>query len=56
MLNRPLLKLGVGKGEGRGVGGLHGEAVPKRGAIFRLQVHEMAGISLILVCKKDQMG
>ena len=44
MLNRPLLKLGVGGGGG--VGGLHGEAVPKRGTIFRLQVHERAGISI----------
>ena len=55
MLNRPLLKLGVGGGGGCG-GPTHGEAVPRRGTIFRLQVQERAGISLILVCKKDQMG
>ena len=39
------------KGGGTPYNGLCGEAPPKRGTFFRLQVYETVGKSAILVCK-----
>ena len=44
------------KGGGTPYNGLCGEAQPKRGTFFRLQVHERVGKSAISVCKKAQKG
>ena len=43
-------------GGGTPYNGLCGEARPKRGTFFRLQVHERVGKSAISVCKKAQKG
>ena len=43
-------------GGGYSLNGLCGEAPPKRGTFFRLQVHERVGKSAISVCKKAQKG
>ena len=43
-------------GGGTPYNGLCGEARPKRGTFFRLQVHERVGKSVISVCKKAQKG
>ena len=37
-------------------GGLFGKAPLERGTVFRLQVYEGVGKSVILVCKKVQMA
>ena len=58
---------GRGRGGGTPYDGLHGEASPKRGIFFRIQVYEKVGISLvevykrvgqsvIWVCKRAQKG
>ena len=39
-------------GEGTPYNGLYGEAPPKRGTFFRLQVYERVGISLVEVYKR----
>ena len=44
------------KGGGTPYNGLCGEAQPKRGTFFRLQVHERVGKSAISVFKKAQKG
>ena len=44
------------RGGGTPYNGLCGEAPPKRGTFFRLQVHERVGKSAISVCKKAQKG
>ena len=36
--------------------GLYEEARPERGTIFRLQVYERVGNSVILACKKEETG
>ena len=41
----------VGEG-GTPYDGLHGEASPERGILFRLQVYERVGISLVEVYKR----
>ena len=43
-------------GGGNPYNGLYGEAPPKRGTFFRLQVYERVGKSVISVCKKAQKG
>ena len=42
----------LGGGEGTPYNGLYGEAPPKRGTFFRLQVYERVGISLVEVYKR----
>ena len=42
----------LGEGEGTPYNGLYGEAPPKRGTFFRLQVYERVGISLVEVYKR----
>ena len=57
----------LGGGQGTPYNGLYGEAPPKRGTFFRLQVYERVGISLvevykrvgkfvIRICKRAQQG
>ena len=36
--------------------GLYREAPPERGTVFRLQIYERVGKSVILVCKKAEKG
>ena len=43
---------GRGRGGGTPYDGLHGEASPKRGIFFRIQVYEKVGISLVEVYKR----
>ena len=42
----------MGGGGGTLYNGLYGEAPPKRGNLFRLQVYERAGISLVEVYER----
>ena len=44
-------KGGKGWGTGTPYDGLYGEAPPKRGVFFRLQVYERVGISLVKYTK-----
>ena len=55
---RKLLLITPLKGGGGGTpyNGLCGEAPPKRGTFFRLQVYERVGKSVTSVCKKAQKG
>ena len=56
LINETMLGEGGGGsypgGEGTPYNGLYGEAPPKRGTFFRLQVYERVGISLVEVCKR----
>ena len=56
LINETMLREGGGVifwgGEGTPYNGLYGEAPPKRGTFFRLQVYERVGISLVEVYKR----
>ena len=51
MVTQELFKISRGRG-GTPYDGLYWEDLPKRGTFFSLQVYEMVGISLVVVCKR----